>query len=371
MKKFITLSLACVLVMSLLAGCGKENETKMTDDQKETKSETQEVPTTLTPEATATPTPEPTATPTPEPTATPTPEPTATPIPEDVQQAFGFAFTDAIPVAHRSVKYVGGGTIEEITYPTRDYLGDESALEKPAYVYLPKDYSEDKQYNVLYLMHGVGGDEKEWGMYNSDSTVKAIMDNLTLEGLIDPFIVVVPNGRSYPDFANKNGDWNSFYCFGRELRNDLIPYIDAHYSTYADYSENGYDLAASRDHRAMAGLSMGGMQTINIGICECLDIISWFGAFSAAPTSNPAGTIAQALNNFPDENINYFYNICGTSDGIALSSAQGAVNGLCDKTEKLTDGENFTWQTVSGGHDFNVWYLGYYNFANIVFKTEE
>ena len=85
------------------------------------------------------------------------------------------------------------------------------------------------------------------------------MDNLMYYGEAEEFIIVVPNGRSsvsYQDrsFANMNG----FYFFGQELRNDLIPYIDKNFATYAEYDENGYDLTATRDHRAMAGLSMGG-----------------------------------------------------------------------------------------------------------------
>ena len=110
------------------------------------------------------------------------------------------------------------------------------------------------------------------------------MDNLIYYKEIEPFIVVTPNGRSTENCAREGSDYNSFYVFGKELRSDLIPYMEAHYSTYAVEG----DPSASRMHRAMAGLSMGGMQTINIGIGECMDLFSYFGAFSAAPTSNLA-----------------------------------------------------------------------------------
>lgn len=262
------------------------------------------------------------------------------------------------------------GKIEEIKYQTYDYYGDGAEITKSAFVYLPPNYDESKQYNVLYLMHGIGGSEREWGMTGSASKVKLMMDNLIAYGDIEPFIVVTPNGRSGADFANTNADYNSFYVFGKELRNDLIPYIDANFATYGEYDENGYDLTAARDHRAMAGLSMGGMQTINIGIGECLDILSWYGAFSAAPTSNPAATTAAKLAEYPEEyDIHYFYTICGTEDGIAYASAKNAVDGLTDKTDRLTE-ENFMWQEVKGGHDFNVWYLGFYNFAQSVFDEQ-
>ena len=188
-------------------------------------------------------------------------------------------------------------------------------------------------------------------MTGNNSTVKAIMDNLSYYGDIDSFIVVTPNGK-----ASASGSTNSFYNFGAELRYDLIPYIDSHYSTNAD-----------RDHRALAGLSMGGMQTINIGIGECVDLFGYFGAFSAAPTSNAASKTASLLsgNSYP---IHYFYNVCGLQDGIAYSSHSQAAKNLPSVCNQFVNGQNYMWQELNGGHDFNIWYLGFYNFAQIAFK---
>ena len=76
---------------------------------------------------------------------------------------------------------------------------------------------------------------------------------------------------------------------------------------------------------------------------------------------------ARLSEEFPDYDIKYFYNLCGTDDGIAISHHSAAVEGLCDLTDKLTDGKNFMWHTRSGGHDFNIWRLGFYNFSQIVF----
>ncbi len=272
-----------------------------------------------------------------------------------------------IPVKYSSMRFDEAGKIEHIEYTSKDYFGDGKEIIKEANVYLPAGYSEDKQYNVLILMHGIGGDENEWGMTGTSSKVKMIMDNLTYYGDIEPFIVVTPNGRSAENHAKEGSDYNSFYVFGQELRNDLIPYIDSHYSTYAEYSEDGYDLSAARDHRAMAGLSMGGMQTINIGIGECVDMFSYFGAFSAAPTSNPAAKTAEILkdNEYP---IHYFYNVCGKSDNVALAAHSAAAKTLPQVCDQFVDGENYMWQEVPGVHDFNVWYLGFYNFAQLAFK---
>lgn len=335
LTKKMVLSACCLTLLFGLAACGGEEE------------------------AEATPVPTITTTPTPSPEPTPTPEPTKAPAKiEDAE----------IPEEYKKLNKNFLGTVAYISYTTHDYFGDGAEIMKNAYVYLPPQYDETKQYNVLYLMHGIGGDEKEWGMHNTFSTAKLAMDNLIYYGDIEPFIVVVPNGRSSANFAATGSNYNSFYKFGQELRNDLIPYIDANYATYAEYSADGYDLTAARDHRAMAGLSMGGMQTINIGLCECLDIMSYFGAFSAAPTSNTAAVIAEKLQAFEEYDIHYFYNICGLSDGTAIESARAAVNGLDDLTDKITDGENFMWHEVEGYHDHKVWRLGLYNFAQMVFK---
>lgn len=276
--------------------------------------------------------------------------------------------SEKIPAKYLSLRVTECGTIEKITYTTYDYFGDGSEIEKQANVYLPYGYDEENEYNVLYLMHGIGGDENEWGMTGSTSKVKIIMDNLIYNGDVEPFIVVTPNGRSGADFANQNSDYNSFYEFGKELRNDLIPYIESHYATYGQYGEKDYDMKADRGHRAMAGLSMGGMQTINIGMCECLDIISYFGAFSAAPTSYKGADIVRIIDEqFPEEEIKFFYNICGTGDTIAYQSASAAAKELPQLSERFQDGENYMWQELGGGHDFNIWYLGFYNFAQQVF----
>lgn len=257
------------------------------------------------------------------------------------------------------------GTVEKISYMAKDYIGDGEDYEKNAYVYLPAGYDESKKYNVLYLMHGIGGNEKEWGLDSNTSRLKRILDHVFGSGTVEPFIVVTPNGKAYALEHQQENDL--FYLYGYELRNDLIPYIESHYSTYAEYSEDGYDLTATRTHRAIAGLSMGGMQTINVGIGECLDIFSYFGAFSAAPTSDNKSIVSKNIMDSEYE-VDYFYNICGTEDTIAYASAAAAAKGLPDICDKITDGDNYMWQEKNGGHDFNIWYLGIYNFSQLAFS---
>lgn len=275
---------------------------------------------------------------------------------------------DEVPQEHlKKLDDENAGTVSLISYPSKDYFGNMEDITKQAYIYLPPNYDETKQYNVVYLLHGIGGDIWEWGMTGPDSDVKKIADNLINEGKIDPMIIVTPNGRAAKDHT-PSSDSASFYIFGRELRYNLIPYIDANFATYAEGAgTDEYDITAARDHRALAGLSMGSMQTINIGLGECLDMFSYYGAFSSCPTTNNAEQIAKDLEDFPDYDIKYFYNLCGTEDGIAISHHTAAVEGLCDMTNKLKDGKNFMWHTRSGGHDFNIWRLGFYNFSQIVF----
>ena len=257
----------------------------------------------------------------------------------------------------------GGGTVESITYMAHDYLGDGPDLEKQANVYLPAGYDPSKKYNVLYLMHGTDGDQDTWLKGDSLSQAKNIMDHLIAEGDIEPFIIVTPNGRATALSNTLANDRYNKYAY--ELRNDLIPYIDSHYSTYADYDENGYDLTAAREHRAMAGLSMGGMQTINIGLCECLDIMSWFGAFSAGGNVYDASKIAKVVGE-SGYKVDFFYNICGTEDPVYWFASAAAKN-LAKNSDSFVDGENVLWHERPGDHDFGIWNLGFYNFAQIVF----
>ncbi len=263
---------------------------------------------------------------------------------------------EKLPMEYRK-SVQDGGLVQRIEYPSKDYYGDRAEITKPALVYLPAGYSEENQYDLLVLCHGVGGTEREWGFLSNPSMGKNLVDNLIAKGEIRPLIIVMPNGRSTKDCGNT--DWSNmqaFYSFGQEIRNDLLPWMDEHYATYGD-----------RDHRYMAGLSMGGMQTINIGLCECMDLFSAFGAFSAAPTSYPAAKVAAEIKKFDAYPIRYFYNLCGTGDSIAYASASAAAKDLLKYTDQLTEA-NFHWQESPGDHNLDIWNLGLFNFLRILGK---
>ena len=277
-----------------------------------------------------------------------------------------FEFADAIPEEYwRSGDETG--LLTRITYDSKDYAGDGADIVKHALVYLPHGYDREGCYDVLILMHGVGGTEEEWGFGKAYRSVKNVVDHLIANGEIRPLLIVMPNGRAtancYDTSMNNAG---SFYAFGQELRNDLLPYIDSHYPTYGALTPD--DPSAAREHRIMAGLSMGGMQTINIGLCECLDLFATFGAFSAAPSSYTAEQIAQRIDEqFPGMRINYYYSICGLQDSLYQfgSAAAREMLGASDRFDE----SNWHWQERDGGHDFGIWNLGLYNLLRVYAAT--
>ena len=371
--KNLSLILLVAIASVSLAACSGSDKTGTQQTAPETTNQKEDTMTTDTANTEATQpaaeTPAPTEVPA---TPTPTPEPTPEPVKLVPDQAPVADPADKIPDEYLVYDLEGKkGTVEKFTYTTKDYAGDGSDLEKEAFIYLPVDYDSSKKYNVLFLLHGIGGSIHEWSLNAAESSkVCTMMDNLTNSGEIEPFIIVTPNGRSGKDYKNTSFDVMAlFYEFGKELRNDLIPYIDANYSTYGTKADgSAEDPEEARKHRACAGLSMGGMQTINIGMCECMDLFGYFGTYSAAPTSYEGPKIVEILDkDFPEEQIYFSYNICGTDDTTALASATAAVKGLDARTDRLEDHVNYLWQERPGGHGWDIWYLGFYNSARIFF----
>ena len=354
LRKRVIVGILFGAVLLGMAACGTEGEK---DDV------------TPVPEITATAIPEPTdgvaegqeVTPAPEPTATPIPEPTHAPAKKE-----GIM----IPAEYRKLKKGYEGTVELISYQTKDYYRSGEEITKTAYVYLPYGYDETKQYDVLYLLHSAGGDETEWGLNNQFSNVRLTMDNLVYYGDIEPFIIVTPYGLPAEGYVSgEDADVDEEYAgFLSELRNDLIPYIEANFATYGDYDENGYDMAAARDHRAIAGASYGAMQTIDIGMCECLDLFSWFGPFSPGMTFYEPEQIAERINSFEEYDIRCIYNVCGDGEIGYVNTSVHILGDLGEWTDKVELKENLFMSIVSGSHNKETWSLGFYNFAQIIFK---
>jgi enterochelin esterase-like enzyme len=215
-------------------------------------------------------------------------------------------------------------------------------------IYLPPNYSGDKKYNVLYLMHGIGGTEMEW--INGGSP-QNIMDNLYAEGLAEDMIIVFPNGRAAHDDSVPSDMYGSaavaaFANFEQDLIQCLMPYIEENYPVYT-----------GRDHTAMAGLSMGGQQTINIGL-KHTELFNYYGLFSPAPTSNVKANMNMDESLFPK----VLWLSVGESDttsGATVAQVKADLDSL---------NVPYTYFTMPGGHDFTVWKNGLYNFAQMIFK---
>ncbi len=134
------------------------------------------------------------------------------------------------------------GTLERLTYKTYEsmsYQNKEKQLNKTAYVYLPYGYSENRKYNVFYLMHGGWSDETTYlGTPESPNVLVNVIDHAIQDGKMEPVIVVCPT------YNNENPDDSADYSlalqltdnYHNELVNDLIPAVEGTYSTYAGFS---------------------------------------------------------------------------------------------------------------------------------------
>ncbi len=237
------------------------------------------------------------------------------------------------------------GKIDTIFYFSKTVGNKRRAL-----IYTPPGFGKNKQYPVLYLLHGIGGDEKEW--LNGGSP-QIILDNLYAEGKIEPMIVVLPNGRAMKDDRAVGNIFDSakvqaFSNFEKDLLNDLIPYIQKNYPVYTD-----------REHRAIAGLSMGGGQSLNFGLGN-LDQFAWIGGFSSAPNTKPPEIL------LPDpemakQKIKLLFISCGASDGLIIFSKR-----THDYLYKYH--VPHIYYIEPGVHDFKVWKNGLYMFTQLIFK---
>ena len=137
-----------------------------------------------------------------------------------------------------------GGLIESVEYTT-------NGTNKTALVYLPYQYDANEKYEILYLMHGAGGNNSTL-LGNADrfTTLKYVIDNLIDRNLIKPLIIVTPTISGM----------NASEVFPNELKNDLVPAVESKYSTYAE-NTSVEGLIKSRNHRSFGGFSMGSTTT--------------------------------------------------------------------------------------------------------------
>ena len=273
--------------------------------------------------------------------------------PEDNKEAFPKA-PEGFDKIRESIAH---GTLERVDYDSKT-VGIKRWME----VYTPPGYAKDKKYPVLFLLHGIGGNEnREW---TRQGAANVIMDNLIADQKVQPMIVVFPNGNASTNTANggrggrggfgNGGDpaalagdgWGK--NFESDLLRDIIPFIESHYSVYAD-----------REHRAVAGLSMGGGQSLDFGLGN-LDTFAYIGGFSSAPnTRMPEVLMPDPAN--AAKMLKVLWISCGNKDGLMTFSLR--THAYC-KEKNVPH----IWHVDDNGHDFKHWKNSLYWFAQQIFK---
>jgi len=237
------------------------------------------------------------------------------------------------------------GKLEMIEYESRT-VGTTRKMN----VYTPPGYSTDKKYPVLYLLHGIGGDETEWQRF---ARPDVLLDNLIADQKAVPMIVVMPNGRAQKNDRPTGDIFQSapaFAVFERDLLDDVIPAIESRYSVQAD-----------REHRALAGLSMGGGQSLNFGLGH-LETFAWIGGFSSAPnTREPDQLIPDPAK--AKAQLKLLWLSCGNKDGLIRIS---------QRTERYLKEKEIPhlWNVDSHAHDATHWRNNLCHFAQLIFNDQ-
>ena len=257
------------------------------------------------------------------------------------------------------------GQVVEITYDSRDYTDTaEPAIPKTAYVYLPYGYDEADQetrYDVLYLMHG-------WTMTAGDffdtaqSGIVSMLDHMVENGDIPPVIVVCATFDAQNQSQGFSRSVEELSVFHRDLRENLIPYVESHYHTYAeDVTEEG--LRASREHRAFGGFSLGAVTTWYQFIYN-LDYIKYF-----VPMSGDCWIMGNyGGRNYPVETVDYLEQVVAdggwSGDDFYIYQGIGTSDPIWDQTDSqiqemltrdLFTADNLHYAIIQGGwHDMGV-----------------
>jgi enterochelin esterase-like enzyme len=239
------------------------------------------------------------------------------------------------------------GKVETVEYDSKAVASKRKML-----VYTPPGYTKEKKYPVLYLLHGGGDDETGW---TKKGAADVILDNLHADKKLTPMVVVMPNGRVVKTGDKPADRFAGFTEFEKDLLDDVIPFIEKNYAVKAD-----------RDHRALAGLSMGGLQTLDIGLTH-LDTFASLGVFSSGwfpPNREKFEKDNQALLKDPETNkkLTLFWIANGKPD-IAYKNNQAMLE-MFDK-----HGLKYEYREGKGGHDWASWKNHLYVFAPLLFPS--
>ena len=235
-----------------------------------------------------------------------------------------------------------------------DYDSKTVGVKRWMQVYTPPGYSPNKKYPQFYLLHGIGGNEKE--EWTRQGVANIVLDNLIADKKIEPMVVVFPNGNASSggeQAGGRAGPGGGFGGWGEPFRNDLIndiiPFIESHYSVVAD-----------REHRALAGLSMGGGQSLTFGLSN-LDTFASVGGFSSAPNTGAPETLLPDPKKSAAQ-LKVLFLSCGNKDGL-IRISQGMHAYL--KEHQVPH----VWHVDEHAHDFEHWKKSLYHFSQLIFKV--
>jgi len=222
------------------------------------------------------------------------------------------------------------------TVRLHEYASKSLGRRRPLRVYTPPGYDKEVSvsYPVLYLFHGSGDNEATW---TSFGRAHLIADNLLAQGKAKAMIIAMTDGHA----ATAGGPTN-LEAFGKDLLEDVMPFVEANYRTKAD-----------REHRAIVGLSMGGGQSLTVGLNH-LDRFAWVGGFSAAIAA-PETSVATALADPAATNakLRLLWIACGKEDRLVEHATK--LSDLLKSKEIRHD-----LKITEGNHSWPVWrrYLG-------------
>lgn len=229
-----------------------------------------------------------------------------------------------------------------------EYDSKSLGIRRPLRVYTPPGYAKDRRYPVLYLQHGLGNTSTEWVQR---ARAPIIADNLIADGKMVPMIIVFPSGNATATPADEKQGDRTQASYGQpyhdDLLKDIIPFVEATYPVSRD-----------RANRAIAGMSMGSGQALNIGLTS-LDRFDWIAVVAPAPNTRPPAellTDTAALNR-----LKLFWVGVGNRD-VLYRVAQG-LHSLA--TEK---GVAHIWRVDSNAHDTAAMSSNFYYFAQKLFK---
>ena len=262
-----------------------------------------------------------------------------------------------IPAADQdfyAVKDVPHGLVSE-----NIYFSKITNAFRRCFVYTPAEYAQNpqKRYPVLYLQHGSFEDETGWA---SQGKAGLILDNLIATGKAAPMIIVMDNGYAYKPQTGENPG-RPASVFEEVMINEIIPMTDAKFHTIAD-----------REHRAIAGLSMGANQTMRI-IMKNLDKFASYGGFSG--TSNYPSTAEIDPATFLDGKFNegaainkqvkVFWLGLGTKESNPFPGSVGAFRKMLDK-----QGIKYVYYESPGtAHEWLTWRRSLHQYAQLLFKN--